>query len=60
LIAQYNGVSPAAEGDRRAEAMQAVLTKNLTLRGFFNYEFAEKHYPRSFCASCPTASRTGG
>jgi NADPH-dependent curcumin reductase CurA len=45
LIAQYNGVSQTAEGDQLAETMRVVLTKNLTLRGFFNYEFAEEHYP---------------
>ena len=45
LIAQYNGVGQAAEGDRLAETLRAVLTKNMTLRGFFNTEFVEGHYP---------------
>jgi NADPH-dependent curcumin reductase CurA len=46
LIAQYNGVGQAADGDRLAETMRVVLTKNMTLRGFFNTEFAEEHYPQ--------------
>jgi NADPH-dependent curcumin reductase CurA len=45
LIAQYNGVSQAAEGDRLAETLRVMLTKNITLRGFFNTEFAQEHYP---------------
>src|SRR5882757_4461337 len=45
LIAQYNAVSQAAESDRLAETMRVMLTKNITLRGFFNTEFVEGHYP---------------
>jgi NADPH-dependent curcumin reductase CurA len=49
LIAQYNGDSQATEGDRLADGelaqtMRVVLTKNMTLRGFFNTEFIEEHY----------------
>jgi NADPH-dependent curcumin reductase CurA len=45
LIAQYNGAGQAAEGDRLAETLRVVLTKNMTLRGFFNTEFVEEYYP---------------
>jgi NADPH-dependent curcumin reductase CurA len=45
LIAQYNGVSQAAETDRLAETLRVVLTKNVTVRGFFNTEFVEEYYP---------------
>ncbi|WP_328609238.1 NADP-dependent oxidoreductase [Amycolatopsis sp. NBC_00345] len=44
LIAQYNEAGDRlADGDL-AETMRVVLTKNMTLRGFFNTEFAEDHY----------------
>ncbi|MCU1681948.1 MAG: NADP-dependent oxidoreductase [Amycolatopsis sp.] len=43
LITQYNGGSQAADGEL-AETMQVVLTKNMTLRGFFNTEFVEEHF----------------
>ncbi|HEY2060521.1 NADP-dependent oxidoreductase [Amycolatopsis sp. NBC_01480] len=42
LIAQYNE-SGRADGDL-AETMRVVLTKNMTLRGFFNSEFVEEHF----------------
>jgi NADPH-dependent curcumin reductase CurA len=45
LIAQYNAAGRAAEGDRLAETLRVVLTKNMTLRGFFNTEFVEEYYP---------------
>lgn len=45
LIAQYNGAGQSAEGDRLAETLRVVLTKNMTLRGFFNTEFVEEYYP---------------
>jgi NADPH-dependent curcumin reductase CurA len=44
LIAQYNGASQA-EGDRLAETLRVVLTRNMTVRGFFNTEFVAQHYP---------------
>ena len=43
LIAQYNGVSQAA-GDRLADTLRVMLTKNMTVRGFFNTEFVAEHY----------------
>jgi NADPH-dependent curcumin reductase CurA len=43
LIAQYNGVGQA-EGDRLAETLRVMLTKNMTVRGFFNTEFVADHY----------------
>ena len=45
LLAQYNGVGQAAEGDRLAETLRVVLTKNMTVRGFFNTEFVAEYYP---------------
>jgi NADPH-dependent curcumin reductase CurA len=44
LIAQYNGAGQA-EGDRLAETLRVVLTKNMTVRGFFNTEFVAQYYP---------------
>jgi NADPH-dependent curcumin reductase len=44
LIAQYNGAS-RADGDRLAETLRVVLTKNMTVRGFFNTEFVAEYYP---------------
>lgn len=43
LIAQYNGVSHT-DGDRLAETLRVMLTKNMTVRGFFNTEFVAEHY----------------
>src|SRR6266446_3173777 len=43
LIAQYNGIGPA-DTDRLPATMRQILSKRLTLRGFFYYEFAEQHY----------------
>jgi len=45
LIAQYNGVSQT-DGDRLAETLRVMLTKNMTVRGFFNTEFVEEYYPQ--------------
>jgi NADPH-dependent curcumin reductase CurA len=45
LIAQYNGVGQA-DSDRLAETLRVMLTKNMTVRGFFNTEFVEEYYPR--------------
>ena len=44
LIAQYNGVGQA-ESDRLAETLRVMLTKNMTVRGFFNTEFVEDYHP---------------
>jgi NADPH-dependent curcumin reductase CurA len=44
LIAQYNGIGPAEDTDRLPATMRQILSKRLTLRGFFYYEFAEQHY----------------
>jgi NADPH-dependent curcumin reductase len=45
LIAQYNGVSQTG-GDRLAETLRVMLTKNMTVRGFFNTEFVADHFPK--------------
>jgi NADPH-dependent curcumin reductase CurA len=45
LIAQYNGVGQA-DSDRLAETLRVMLTKNMTVRGFFNTEFVEEYYPQ--------------
>jgi NADPH-dependent curcumin reductase CurA len=44
LIAQYNGPSGGDGTDHLPATMREVLSKSLTLRGFINYEFAERHY----------------
>jgi NADPH-dependent curcumin reductase CurA len=44
LIAQYNGLSGGEGTDRLPATMRVILSKSLTLRGFLNYEFAERHY----------------
>jgi NADPH-dependent curcumin reductase len=42
LIAHYNGTGDGT--DRLPATMRKILSKSLTLRGFINYEFAEKHH----------------
>jgi NADPH-dependent curcumin reductase len=44
LISQYDGDSGGTGTDLLPATMRAVLTKSLTLRGFINYEFTEKHF----------------
>jgi NADPH-dependent curcumin reductase CurA len=44
LIAQYNDTGPGDGSDRLPATMRQILSKRLTLRGFFYYEFAERHY----------------
>ena len=45
LVAQYNAVGQGDGPDRLPGTMRAILTKNLTVRGFINYDFAAEHYP---------------
>jgi len=44
LIAQYNGTGPGDGTDRLPATMREILSKNLTLRGFINSEFAGQYY----------------
>lgn len=44
LIAQYNAIGPAPGPNLLPPTMREVLSKSLTLRGYINNEFAEKHY----------------
>jgi NADPH-dependent curcumin reductase CurA len=43
LIAQYNG-DGQTDSDRLAETLRVMLTKNMTVRGFFNTEFVDEYY----------------
>jgi hypothetical protein len=44
LIAQYNGVLSGDGTDRLPAAMRQVLSRRLTILGFFDYDFAAEHY----------------
>jgi NADPH-dependent curcumin reductase CurA len=56
LIAQYNSTGKGGDTDRLPATMREILSKRLTLRGFFYFEFAEE--PLSACRySCRCAGR---